>query len=116
MNECAACHSRTAPAHAPVSQWAVTGNFKHQSHAMDPRSNKMTSCVECHGSIATAKDLTTAVLPAMAQCEGCHDGKKIANGKPIFKTTGFDCARCHLKNDKPGDKPAPVADLEHVIP
>jgi hypothetical protein len=24
-------------------------------------------------------------------CEGCHDGKS------SFKTTGFECARCHAK-------------------
>ncbi len=107
MTECAACHTRTAPAHAPVSQWAVTGNFNHTSHATDPRSNQGTKCVECHASIGKAKDLTAQLLPAMATCEGCHDGKTMSKGKPVFKATGFDCARCHLKQDKP----APVASI-----
>jgi hypothetical protein len=104
MTECAACHSRTPPAKAAVSTWAVGSNFKHELHAVDPRSSKPTACVECHGTIAKAKDLTTATMPAMAQCDGCHNGKQLANGKPVFKTTGFDCARCHAK-----DKAGPVA-------
>jgi c(7)-type cytochrome triheme protein len=89
MSECAACHSRTKPARRSVSEWAVTANFKHTTHGTDPRSKKPTNCLECHSTIAAAKDLASVTAPKMAQCDGCHDGKV------SFKTTGFGCARCH---------------------
>ncbi len=90
MTECAACHSTPPPpAMTKRSAWSVAPNFVHTQHAADPRTRSRTACLECHAPIATAKDLIAAPKPTMASCEGCHDGKT------SFKTTGFECARCH---------------------
>ena len=89
MTECTGCHMQNAPATlgAP-SMWAVGQNFSHAKHAIDPRSRQTTSCLECHTQVITSKALPVT-KPKMANCEGCHDGKS------SFKTTGFECARCH---------------------
>lgn len=89
MAQCAACHSRTPPPRAAASVWSVRATFDHQQHATDPRSRGAAKCTECHKQIAAAKDLASIRAPRMADCEGCHDGKH------TFKTTGFECARCH---------------------
>jgi c(7)-type cytochrome triheme protein len=99
MNDCAACHNRTKPSHAPVSQWAVTATFKHTQHAMDPRNRRATNCVECHSTVAASKDLASITAPKMSQCDSCHDGKT------SFKTTGFGCARCHAPAGEMGGQP-----------
>ena len=89
MSQCAGCHAQTPPARAMVSTWSVRATFVHKQHATDPRSRGMAKCTECHKGVAAAKDLASIKAPAMADCEGCH------NGKLTFKTTGFECARCH---------------------
>ena len=91
MTECAACHARTAPGHAAVSAWSVATTFKHATHAADPRTARPTPCVECHATIAGAKNLASVAAPTMQRCDGCHDGKL------AFKSTGFGCARCHAR-------------------
>jgi predicted CXXCH cytochrome family protein len=97
MSQCGTCHVQTAPVRATISAWSVKSNFDHPGHAKDPRSGKQTACAECHAQIKAAKDLASIKPPTMAMCEGCH------NGKSSFKTTGFQCARCHAK---PIAKPA----------
>ena len=91
MTACAACHVKTAPAGAPASAWSVAATFKHATHATDPRSRAATSCVECHATVATAADLAAIRAPTMPSCDTCHDGKV------AFKSTGFECVRCHAK-------------------
>lgn len=91
MTACAGCHASTAPARAPASVWSVAATFQHATHVEDPRSHGKTSCVECHASVATATDLASIRAPAMPTCDGCHDGAH------AFKSTGFQCARCHTK-------------------
>ena len=95
MNDCQMCHKKKALDRAPVSAWTVAKNFKHDLHAVDPRTRQATPCLQCHVSIATATDLAGITAPPMKQCEGCHDGKA------AFKTTGFECARCHTKGTPP---------------
>ncbi len=89
MSQCAGCHAQTPPPRAIVSAWSVRATFAHKQHATDPRTRGATRCTECHKQIAAAKDLAAIKAPLMADCEGCHDGKR------TFKTTGFECARCH---------------------
>jgi c(7)-type cytochrome triheme protein len=91
MNECAACHLRSAPAHAQAGPWSVRATFKHETHGTDKRNGRQTACVDCHDTIATAKDLASVQMPKMQRCDTCHDGKT------AFKSTGFGCARCHAR-------------------
>ena len=99
MTDCAACHSRTKASHAPPTQWSVAANFKHTTHATDPRTKRTTSCVDCHLTVPGSKDLASITPPRMNQCDACHDGKV------SFKSTGFGCARCH----GPAPEKAPAA-------
>lgn len=87
MTQCAACHVQGPP--RAVSPWSVRATFAHKQHATDPRTHAATKCTECHKQVGAAKDLASIKAPLMADCEGCH------NGKHTFKTTGFQCARCH---------------------
>ncbi|MBA3394251.1 MAG: hypothetical protein H0T89_16505 [Deltaproteobacteria bacterium] len=90
MTQCAACHSSTPAARRTASPWSVAAKFSHPTHATDARTKKTTPCLDCHASVKTAKTLATIKPPTMAACDNaCH------NGKVAFKTTGFDCARCH---------------------
>lgn len=98
MTECAACHLPRAPGHAEPSEWSVRANFKHETHTIDPRAGGATKCVECHDTIVQSTAIQNVATPRMATCGGCHDGKQTArNGGKIFKVTGFECAKCHLK-------------------
>jgi hypothetical protein len=91
MTACAACHLGNAPARALVSAWSVAATFKHETHTQDPRSHGTTACTACHTTVAAATDLAAIRAPAMATCDGCHDGKL------AFKSTGFGCVRCHAR-------------------
>jgi c(7)-type cytochrome triheme protein len=93
MSECVACHRLgfaperfTRDAYA----WTVSASFSHAGHRADPRAKGAeTPCVLCHpavGGTMAARDIRP---PAMASCDPCHDGKQ------AFKTTGFECFRCH---------------------
>jgi hypothetical protein len=101
MNDCQMCHKKQPIARAAVSDWTVAKNFAHASHAVDPRTKQPTPCVGCHASVAQATDLASIKAPTMASCDSCHDGKA------AFKTTGFECARCHTKG-MPAATPAPA--------
>ena len=92
MTDCRLCHKTQAPATRPRSAWSVAATFKHVTHATDPRTHNASRCIECHANAAAANDLASITAPAMKQCDGCHDGKA------AFKTTGFECARCHTKS------------------
>lgn len=100
MTQCGNCHVAERPTRAPVSAWSVAATFKHDKHATDPRSKKATACIECHAGVERAKDLAAVKLPAMQMCDGCH------NGKQSFKTTGFECARCHTSAGAPAAAPS----------
>lgn len=91
MTDCLMCHKNKAVERAGISAWTVAVNFKHDMHAVDPHTKQATPCLQCHVSVATATDLVGIAAPPMKQCESCHDGKA------AFKTTGFECARCHTK-------------------
>jgi c(7)-type cytochrome triheme protein len=107
MTMCASCHVQAASARAGASEWSVRATFSHQQHATDPRSRAAARCTECHKQIGAAKDLASIKPPPMADCEGCH------NGKLAFKTTGFDCARCHRPA---GPKPSVEMALKEAAP
>ncbi len=93
MNECGKCHKLDPLTKKAPSDWSVAATFNHQRHANDSRSRKNTNCVECHAEIGKSTSLATMAKPKMETCAGCH------NGKVSFKTTGFDCAKCHIKGN-----------------
>jgi hypothetical protein len=102
MAQCQTCHVQTAPQRGAVTEWSVAATFNHAKHAQDPRSKKTTQCVECHSTVKNAQNLAAIVKPKMSGCESCH------NGKQSFKTTGFECSRCHSAPAAPA-APAPEA-------
>jgi len=102
MSQCQTCHVQQAPKRGAVTEWSVAATFAHAKHAIDPRSKKVTACVECHATVKNAKDLATIQKPKMSQCDSCH------NGKQSFKTTGFECSRCHSAPAAPAAPAAPT--------
>jgi c(7)-type cytochrome triheme protein len=109
MSDCKLCHKTEAVGRAAPSEWSVAMTFKHSTHATDPRNKQATQCAQCHAEVPNATDLKTLKLPAMKLCEGCHDGKS------SFKTTGFECARCH-KRPTPPAAPGGNAMMPQVVP
>ncbi len=103
MSNCQACHQLGAASTArAVSAWSVAANFAHTSHSRDPqRAGAAPNCSECHASVVRATSLANVAAPTMQSCDRCH------NGREAFKTTGFDCARCHQKT--PAVNVAPAA-------
>lgn len=103
MSDCDKCHNRNPVARPKVSEWSVRATFDHKRHANDsrPQSRGTAQCVGCHAEIGKSTTLATMAKPKMESCEaGCH------NGKVSFKTTGFDCAKCHIKSNQPSTPPA----------
>ena len=96
MNECNACHVKDQPQKATRGEWSVTAQFEkakgHAKHATDKRSGRPAQCVDCHAGVQKAKTLAEIKPATMMECDAaCH------NGKTAFKTTGFECARCHSR-------------------
>lgn len=93
MTRCGGCHimgAKRARAKAVGGPWVVTKLFAHDTHGRDPRKAQTeTSCVACHQGITKATKLAEIKNPTMRSCDTCHDGKF------AFKTTGFQCYRCH---------------------
>jgi hypothetical protein len=109
---CSQCHGRGAPAHpmnacggchvqgekadrAPTSEWSVKDTFLHEKHTTDPKTRKPTQCVNCHADVKSATTMATIKKPTMQSCDACHDGKS------VFKTTGYECSRCHTRKKEP---------------
>lgn len=93
MSSCGGCHrlgAKKARVAARDSEWSVAALFAHTTHGNDPRPGQgETSCTTCHQQIKKARTLAEVKNPTMKSCDGCHDGKL------AFKTTGFQCYRCH---------------------
>ena len=94
MSDCGGCHLAQAPQRVVRNEWSVAAKFAqvdgHVKHATDKRTKKPAQCLDCHASVRAAKTLAQIKPATMLECDAaCHDGKV------AFKTTGFDCARCH---------------------
>ena len=108
MTECEACHVRPGEALAPPAsgpEWRVRDKFDHDDHRVDVRTADAVSatgqgwdryardsaealpCADCHRDVRTADGVPPR--PGKPDCTGCHDGDH------AFKTSGFECARCH---------------------
>jgi c(7)-type cytochrome triheme protein len=116
MTDCKLCHKNQAAPRAAEGEWSVAATFKHSIHATDPRKKSQTDCALCHAAVPQATDLASLKLPEMKLCDSCHDGKTQANGKVIFKTTGFECARCHAKPQPPAATEPPPANAGSAAP
>lgn len=95
MTDCGGCHAlggKGAGVGARESEWVVGELFAHNTHSRDPRKpGAEPACTGCHADITKATSLATIKNPTMRSCDGCHDGKY------AFKTTGFQCYRCHAE-------------------
>lgn len=95
MTDCGGCHKLGGKqgARGAAGEWAVGELFAHETHARDPRKpGTETTCVDCHAAITQATNLASIKNPTMKSCDTCHDGKA------AFKTTGFQCYRCHAQS------------------
>jgi hypothetical protein len=95
MSDCGKCHVQTPPQRMAVSEWSVAAMFVHEKHANNPKTKQPAQCVQCHADVKNAKDLATIKKPTMPSCDGCHDGKT------SFKTTGYECYKCHTRKKQP---------------
>lgn len=90
MADCVGCHAERSgkvepSASASWDNYRVTYAFRHADHA---KASKKNECGSCHKNAQT--DAGQAVpLPAMIDCEGCH------NGEVAFNARGTECRRCH---------------------
>ena len=96
MTNCDGCH-KTGPTSEgrQISEWSVSERFSHANHKQDPRLKQTTKCELCHGKVEEARTLREVKPPTMRSCDACH------NGKTSFKTTGFQCYRCHQQKEAP---------------
>jgi c(7)-type cytochrome triheme protein len=96
MTDCGGCHklgAKPGRAGGGDGEWAVGELFAHDTHGRDPRKpGTETTCTECHAEITKANNLGEIKNPTMRSCDSCHDGKN------AFKTTGFQCYRCHAES------------------
>ena len=95
MTDCGGCHTlggKKGGVSKKGGDWAVGELFAHNTHGRDPRKpGTESTCVECHADITKATNLASIKNPTMRSCDGCH------NGEHAFKTTGFQCYRCHAE-------------------
>jgi c(7)-type cytochrome triheme protein len=111
MTACQSCHALGGSApHRAASSWSVAATFEHKSHGKDPqRAGATPACTQCHCSIAASVNLANTAAPTMQSCDRCH------NGRDAFKTTGFECARCHSRGAKPDLMPRPSSALVKTV-
>jgi c(7)-type cytochrome triheme protein len=96
MGDCGDCHrlgARKARVKAKGGPWRVAALFTHTTHGRDPRRPQtQTECTTCHAGVTKATRLADIKNPTMRSCDTCHDGEA------AFKTTGFECYRCHSES------------------
>lgn len=90
MADCQGCHEPSTGKVAPLASsqqdnYRVSYTFKHEAHAKTAKGN---DCVGCHRNAMTGAGQAVP-LPAMKDCESCHDGAK------AFHALGPSCKRCH---------------------
>ncbi len=95
MTECGKCHLSSAPNRAAETEWSVAATFDHKKHATNPKTRATSQCSQCHADVKNAKDLAGIKNPTMQSCDTCHDGKI------SFKTTGYECSKCHTRAKQP---------------
>jgi hypothetical protein len=100
---------------APVAQptrYLHKGWFDHSAHVnlavRDGQGGSRTyGCVDCHAA-NRSNDANDLLLPALANCQGCHTGESGATNAKLIRTgTPSGCAMCH---DYHADGGAPWVD------
>jgi hypothetical protein len=66
----------------PQHAWMPKAHFSHVRH-------QSAKCADCHDS-AKSKEASDVSMPAIAQCQDCHAGKK-----PVVNKVTSDCGLCH---------------------
>ena len=97
--------SLTLPTVAPTQQktrWFTDAIFSHQAHIA-------VSCESCHARTRTSNQGNDILLPGIASCQKCHDGKSSPQG-PVLASGHAEsgCFLCHQYHDWAHPQTAPV--------
>jgi hypothetical protein len=97
--------SLTLPTVAPTSQkarWFTDAVFSHQSHIA-------VSCESCHMRTRNSNQGSDILLPGIAPCQKCHDGKSSPQGPALASGHAESgCFLCHQYHDWNHPQTAPV--------
>ncbi|MES2390165.1 MAG: cytochrome c3 family protein [Acidobacteriota bacterium] len=89
-------------ASAQPQHWFTAAVFSHAAH-------DAVKCEECHAKALTSSNGTDVLMPEIATCRRCHDGRSSPEG-PALKAGHAEsgCFLCHLYHgrQKPGLTPA----------
>jgi len=93
------------PTVAPTKQktrWFTNAVFSHQSHIA-------VSCESCHTRARNSNQGTDILLPGIATCEKCHDGKSSPQGPALASGHAESgCFLCHQYHDWSHPETAPL--------
>ncbi len=97
--------SLTLPTVAPTKQktrWLTDAVFSHQAHIA-------VSCESCHARTRISNQGTDILLPGIASCQKCHDGKSSPQGPALASGHAESgCFLCHQYHDWNHPQTAPV--------
>jgi hypothetical protein len=98
--------SLTLPTVAPTNQkarWFSDAVFSHQAHIA-------VSCESCHARTRISNQGSDILLPGIASCQKCHDGKSSPQGPALASGHAESgCFLCHQYHDWSHPQNAPVA-------
>ena len=81
------------PVFAPVKQpqqWLTSAVFSHTAH-------QSLACAECHTQALTSASEHDAMMPAIATCRRCHDGRSSPQGPAVAAGHAESgCFLCHV--------------------
>ncbi len=97
--------SLTLPTVAPTKQktrWFTDAIFSHQAHIA-------VSCESCHARTRISNQGSDILLPGIASCQKCHDGKSSPQGPALASGHAESgCFLCHQYHDWKHPQTAPV--------
>ncbi len=97
--------SITLPTVAPTQQktrWFTDAVFSHQAHIA-------VSCESCHARTRISNQGSDILLPGIASCQKCHDGKSSPQGPALASGHAESgCFLCHQYHDWSHPQTAPI--------
>ena len=97
--------SLTLPTSHPTKQktrWFTDAVFSHQAHIA-------VSCESCHTRTRNSNQGSDILLPGIASCQKCHDGKSSPQGPALASGHAESgCFLCHQYHDWDHPQTAPV--------
>ncbi len=97
--------SATLPTVAPTNQktrWFTDAVFSHQAHIA-------VSCESCHSRTRISNQGSDILLPGIASCQKCHDGRSSPQGPALASGHAESgCFLCHQYHDWAHPQTAPV--------